>query len=95
MFIFVCVFISLPNPSSHPKLTSHCEVDFQRADGEGVFTATEVDASVVPANVEYGQLEDGAFLRQHVLQTGHNVLLLEPFLPSGVCRRGGHGLGAG
>lgn len=83
-----------PSPSSHPKLTPHSEVDFQLADGEGVLAAAEVDAFVILADVEYGQLEDGAFLRQRVLGTRYNVLLLEPLSPGGVCRRDGDGLSA-
>lgn len=83
-----------PSPSSHPKLTPHSEVDFQLADGEGVLAAAEVDAFVILADVEYGQLEDRAFLRQDILGTRYNVLLLETFSPGGVCRRYGDGLTA-
>lgn len=81
--------------SPKPKLTRHSEVDFQLADSEWVLAAAEVDAFVVLADVEYGQLEDGAFHRQDVLGSGNNYLLLEPFSPRGVCRGDGHGLSAG
>lgn len=76
------------------KLTPDCEVDFQLTDAEEVFATTEVDAFIVLADVVYGELEDGAFLRHHVLQTWDNVLLLEPFPPGGVCRGGGQGFRA-
>lgn len=40
-----------------PKLTFHSEVDLQLDDSKGVLAAAEVDAFVVLADVEYGQLE--------------------------------------
>ena len=77
------------------KLTLHSEVDLQLAHGEGVLAAAEVHAFVVLADVVYGQLQDGAFLRQDVLGSGDDVLLLEPLPPGGVCRGDGDVLSAG
>lgn len=92
VMVYVCHSQSYtwPSPSSHPRLTPHCEVDLQLADSKGVFAVAEVEAFVILADVENGELEDRTFLRQRVLWTGYNVLLLEPFSPAGVCRRGGH-----
>lgn len=73
-----------------PRLTPYCEVNFQLADAEQVLAAAEVDALVVPADVVYGELEDGAFLGQRVLEPRHHLLLPEPFSPCDASR--GHGL---
>lgn len=72
--------------SSHDRLTPHCEVNFQLADAEQVLAAAEVDALVVPADVVYGELEDGTFQGQRVLRLRHHVLLSEPLFPRGLSR---------
>lgn len=76
------------------RLTPYCEVNFQLADAEQVLAAAEVDALVVPADVVYGEPEDGTFRGQRVLEPRHDVLLLEPLSPRGVSRGGGLALSA-
>lgn len=75
--------------NSRPRLTPYCEVNFQLADAEQVLAAAEVDALVVPADVVYGEPEDGTLLGQRVLEPRHDVLLLEPLSPRGVSRGDG------
>lgn len=79
---------------SHSGLTPYCEVNFQLADAEQVLAAAEVEALVVPADVVYGEPEDGTFLGQRVLEARHDVLLSESLSPRGVSRGDGLPLGA-
>lgn len=77
-----------------PRLTPHCEVNFQLADAQQVLAAAEVDALVAPADVVYGEPQDGTFLRQRVLEARHDGLLLETLSPRGDSRGDGPALSA-